>query len=303
MIDRIPIAGRILCRIDATAPWGLAGDPLQVATFHAMIKGEGVLRVDGVPGETHITTGDVVVLTRGTGHSIVDDLSTRAQTFGVAFPGVDLSTPQRLQLGPFGPKRAGSAVILCGAFHGDRGDRPPILGLLPEILHVRGDSGRFAPDVRGVIEMILAEISGSAMGAASVIERLSSVLFVRLLRRFAASGPAPHWVRALGDQQIVEALTLIHDTPQSPWTVDLLARRVGLSRSGFSARFTSLVQESPMSYLNQVRMQHAAGRLRAGSENVAEIAQSLGYESEASLSRAFKRRFGVPPGAYRRGAA
>ena len=72
-----------------------------------------------------------------------------------------------------------------------------------------------------------------------------------------------------------------------------------MSRSGFSARFSSLVGESAMRYLTHWRMQLARAQLVDTADSLATLSDRLGYQSEAAFSRAFKRVFGVSPGSMR----
>ena len=103
-----------------------------------------------------------------------------------------------------------------------------------------------------------------------------------------------------GDPSVGAALALLRAQLGAPWTVADLARKVGLSRTAFAARFRDLVGEPPMSYLARLRLGYAAGYLSATDKTVREIARMVGYESEASLSKAFRRAFGQAPGEYRR---
>jgi len=105
----------------------------------------------------------------------------------------------------------------------------------------------------------------------------------------------------LRDPQTGQALTLMHAKPAKDWSAETLAADVGMSRSGFAERFTSLVGQPPMQYLTYWRMQLAAQRLRESREAIAQIGFGVGYESEAAFSRAFKREFGEAPAAWRRG--
>jgi AraC-like DNA-binding protein len=94
---------------------------------------------------------------------------------------------------------------------------------------------------------------------------------------------------------------LIQRQPGESWTVESLASRVSLSRSAFSAKFKQLVGEPPMQYLTRVRLTKAAALLRTHPATLVEIALSIGYDSEVAFSKAFKRYFGMAPGAYRQG--
>jgi transcriptional regulator GlxA family with amidase domain len=104
---------------------------------------------------------------------------------------------------------------------------------------------------------------------------------------------------ALRDPHVAAAVQLVHGQPQRPWTVGGLAAEVALSRSAFAARFRELVGEPPMRYLVRARLVHAAGLLHTTDLGLGEIARRTGHESESSFSRAFKRVFGIAPGAYR----
>jgi transcriptional regulator GlxA family with amidase domain len=113
------------------------------------------------------------------------------------------------------------------------------------------------------------------------------------------SGGTGGWIGALKDRQVGAAIALIHREPEVSWEVSSLADRVGMSRSNFSARFRTLVGESPLKYLTKWRVQKAAWLLRSSDAKLSEIAGRIGYESEIALSRAFNRFMGLPPGKYR----
>lgn len=147
----------------------------------------------------------------------------------------------------------------------------------------------------------VSEIAAGRMGSATVIAKLSELLFVEAVSQYVARLPAERrgWLSGLRDPQIGRALTLLHGRPAEAWTAEALALEVGMSRSAFAERFTSLIGQPPMHYLTVWRMHLAAQRLREGRGTVAQIAFAVGYESEAAFSRAFKRQFGESPGAWR----
>src|SRR5215813_13506544 len=97
------------------------------------------------------------------------------------------------------------------------------------------------------------------------------------------------------------ALAALHAEPRENWTVEPLARVVGLSRSVLAERFTEMVGQPPMQYLALWRMQLASQLLCDGGQ-VAEVASAVGYESEAAFSRAFKKLVGQAPATWRKGA-
>jgi len=131
---------------------------------------------------------------------------------------------------------------------------------------------------------------------------LSELLFVEAVSHYIAELPEDRkgWLAGLRDPQIGQALALMHATPAKDWSAEALASEVGMSRSGFAERFTSLVGQPPMQYLTYWRMQLAAQKLRESKDAVAQVGYAVGYESEAAFSRAFKREFGAAPASWRR---
>jgi AraC-like DNA-binding protein len=126
-------------------------------------------------------------------------------------------------------------------------------------------------------------------------------MFVEVVRLYLAGLPAEHggWLAGLRDHAVGRALTLLHERPGADWTLESLAKDVGLSRSALAERFTHFVGEPPMQYLTRWRMQAAARLLADGHAKVSGVALQVGYDSEAAFSRAFKKAAGVPPAAWR----
>jgi transcriptional regulator GlxA family with amidase domain len=106
-------------------------------------------------------------------------------------------------------------------------------------------------------------------------------------------------MRALRDPQIAGAIALIHSQPERAWAVGELASEVALSRSELAARFRDLVGESVLRYGTRMRLARAAVLLRTSDASPAEIAVRTGYGTPFSFGKAFKRTFGIAPGAYR----
>jgi transcriptional regulator GlxA family with amidase domain len=129
------------------------------------------------------------------------------------------------------------------------------------------------------------------------------VLFVQVVRAWLSTQPdEPSWLRALNDPRLARALAALHENPGRDWSVGNLAAHAALSRSPFSSRFTSVVGESPYAYVARVRMERAARMLREGRKTLAEVAAAVGYESESSFSRVFKKHFRASPGVFRQKA-
>ena len=135
-----------------------------------------------------------------------------------------------------------------------------------------------------------------------MLARLSELLFVETLRRYIGALPPDQtgWLGGARDPIIGQALALLHKEPAHPWTIAMLAKRIGTSRTRLAERFRELLGESPMAYLTQWRLKQAAEILTSTQDSVAEVAAAVGYGSEAALNRAFKREFDCPPAQFRR---
>src|SRR5262249_21735800 len=153
--------------------------------------------------------------------------------------------------------------------------------------------------------LMAAEAAELRPGGEAVITRLGDILVIQAIRAWMDSDPAAHtgWLGALQDPQIGRAISLIHRDPARDWTVASLADELAMSRSAFSARFTELVGEPVMRYVARWRMHVAVDALQEEGATVGELADRLGYRSEAAFSRAFKRVIGRSPGEVRRSAA
>lgn len=288
----------ILCRCELTAPWGVRF-PAETgeATFHIVTRGQCWLQVAGQK-PLLLATGDFILFPHGQEHAISDAISSPITDF------VDTSI-MRPNHGynsiAFGGE--GLAIeLLAGCFQvrGDR--RNPLLASLPTLIHVRSDHGRLVPWLETTLHYITAELAITQLGFQTVIARLVDVLFIQAVRAYVAQIPdnQRNWLRALTDTEMVIALSLMQRSPEKAWTVASLAEQIPMSRSAFAARFTELVGQPPMQYLTTWRMVRATELLRESQLGLREVARLVGYESEVSFSKTFKRWAGVAPSFYRR---
>ena len=297
VLQMLRLTSRVYCRSELRAPWGLAMPPARRMAFHVVDRGGAWLRREDQQEVIPLAAGDLVVLPHGVGHQLADHPAT------LEGPLVELKQTgpgcPRLQLGGSGP----ATTLVCGYFYliEEGGwDDHPLAPLLPGLIHVRGEDGRRVPWLEATLKFLSDEAGSGRPGSDTVVQRLTEVLFVQVLRAWLESESAPPgWLGALRDPQIGRALTLLHLDPAHGWTVANLAAEVNMSRSAFAARFAALVGEPPLAYLTRWRMRLAAGLLRADVP-LTEIAERVGYESEAAFSVAFKRERGIPPGRYRR---
>ncbi len=185
----------------------------------------------------------------------------------------------------------------------DSPESHPLLAVLPKLIVVRGENDDAASWLDQTLRLISVESTSEAPGAQIALDRLMDLLFIYTVRAWLSQVPAGDagWLGALRDPRIGGVLQRIHAEPAASWTVESLARTSGMSRSGFAARFSDLVGESPLRYVTSWRMRLAARlMLDHGDSSVAEIANRVGYESEAAFGVVFKRHFASPPARWRR---
>ena len=244
-----------------------------LGTLHIIEAGELLLRLDGSPHRERVRSGDVILLPRGDPHLISD------------------------------APAAEPARWLCGTFTIGDPQASHLLASLPAVIILRGARGPALEGLEVARRMILFEMQSPTQGSAVMVARILDLLFIQILRAWAAGPDAePNWLAGALDPQIGPALSAIHRDPGHDWTVEHLARACSLSRSAFAARFVARVGKPPASYLAHVRLDAATGLLRDTSLPVTLVAEKVGYTSEAAFSRAFKNRYGTPPARWRRDA-
>jgi AraC-like DNA-binding protein len=279
-----------------------------VLAYHLIAKGGGWAATEH-ERPVRLGAGDIIMFPRGHPHVISsapglhpqrDDSDWRVLTRDAPKPITVAYHRGVLRPGEPLPANEAGTVVVCGFIACDLRPFNPLIASLPRLLHVpASDVGAW---VAHLLDQAVAESRGRRPGSSVVLERVSEVVFVDAARRYLDSLPedALGWLAALRDRQVGRVIGMLHESPAEPWTVDELGQRVGLSRSALHERFVQFVGQPPMQYLTNWRMQLGAGLLRDSDAKVAAIAQEVGYDSEASFARAFKRVVGMPPAAWRR---
>ena len=282
--------------------WGCGLERLGTAGFHLIAEGTCWLRVAEQPPR-QLVSGDVALLPQGEPHHLAGSPEQAAVPYAELEAAHPVGRDGILDLGGHGPV----ARIVCGKFDYDHdASQHPVLSALPAVIHVPGMSAD--PELQGIIRLLALESTRERPGSRAVAARLTDVLFVQVIRAWldtADTDPqsAPQsWLTALRDPRIGAALSLMHEAPQQPWTVESLARDVAMSRPAFARQFKQLVGVSPLAYLSRVRITLASRLLRDTNRLVSDIGEAVGYTSEFTFSRAFAREHGLPPGRYRREA-
>jgi AraC-like DNA-binding protein len=312
VLRAVRLTGAVYFEVHARAPWtaetpqmsSICADVMpafeHVIAFHIVLDGQCWAQLtEDADSAVRMEAGDVIIFVGGDGHVMGTERGKRAD--------VDFSLYRRLKDRPlpFVLSDSGgdgeAAHLACGYLGCDARPFNPLLHALPRMLLVHGKETGLNL-THDLIRAALQESERPRAGGETILSKLSELMFLQAVRQHIDGLPAEStgWLSGLRDRHVGMALGLMHGRPSARWTIDALARRIGLSRSVFAERFTQLVGAPPMQYLGNWRLQLAAQLLERGGMSVAQAAEQVGYESEAAFNRAFKRQVGVPPGSWRR---
>jgi AraC-like DNA-binding protein len=323
VLRAVRLRGAVFYYIDGSSPWvaetpaaqeiipAIMPEAEHMIEFHGVIAGSCWAAIVG-EAPVRLAERDVILFPQGDAHVM-------ASAPGMRPPRVDKDfffAPRPPQL-PYALSLRGAevttarldgggrdrATIVCGFLGLDARPFNPLLAALPRVLHVAGAT--LGPDswVASFLRAAVVESNQRRPGGEAVLERMSEMLFVEVLRRHIDALPTEQtgWLAGMRDPSIGRVLALLHEKPDAPWTLERLADEAAMSRSTLHERFVHFIGQPPMQYLTQWRMQVAARLLRDTKAKLIEVALGVGYESEAAFSRAFKRAVGVAPGAWRAG--
>jgi AraC-like DNA-binding protein len=312
VLRAVRLTGAIYFDVNAGAPWIAETPPISsicakvmpefehVISFHIMLHGTCWAQLgDESQAAIRLEDGDAVIFAHGDGHVMSSEQGRRSTpSLDMYYRPSDRALPFVLsELGGNGEK----SRFVCGYLGCDARPFNPLLDALPRQLHVKG-SNTGGQLIHHLIGAALEETESPRAGGETMLSKLSELMFLQAVRQQIDSLPpeSTGWLAALRDRNVGAALRLMHGRPAEPWTLDSLAREVGLSRSVFAERFTQLMDAPAMHYLSNWRLQVAANLLKQERLSIAQVAAEVGYESEAAFNRAFKKQVGAPPGAWRR---
>lgn len=296
----LKLSGTFYCQSELRAPWGIEMPPFDdCLMMHILTAGHCWLKVDDEP-PIHVQQGSLIMLPHGRGHIITSDPEqTTTPLFDIPVQRVS----DRYDIMHFGGEGEVSRATCCVARF-DHVAGQQLIRHLPPVMVVNTWEEAEGSWLRSTLRYMAHEARQLNPGGETVMSHLADILIIQVIRTWLSKDPHANsgWLAALRDKQIGRTLAAIHRNPERDWTIERLARIAGMSRSGFSARFTELMGEPAMRYLTRWRMQMARLQLKTGSEPIIAIAEKLGYQSEAAFSRAFKRVFEVAPGKVRKKA-
>jgi AraC-like DNA-binding protein len=305
------VAAVVNSRLEATAPWGLMRNardtdsathsngkkivPLQLAHFGMISRGNCWLTADSIGSPIPLTGGDCFLVAPGISYTLSDNPDTSPRSFCEVQP---KNGDNVIRYGGGGMP----TTIISGFLSFEAMSLKPVTQLLPNLILIKAHQAQTLA-LHTTLQLLSSEMAQQSPGSEVVAKRLAEVLFIQTIRAHIASEGESckrGWLRAIFDPKIGAALRSIHENVSNSWTVESLAEAAGMSRSAFALQFKELLGQTPLDYVTDWRMQKAVRLLQQEDKKLVEIAQSVGYESDAAFSKAFKRILGVTPGEYRR---
>jgi AraC-like DNA-binding protein len=298
VMDQVRLEGTMYFRTVCNGAYGIRIERKARTPFYAIQEGEAEIRLLDRDEVHHASAGDLILLPNAAAHIIGSGAENQV---------LDLHDwmalhPMDAQGTVYALRGNGPITRVTGGFFDiDTLRIHPLMHALPPVIHLKGTDAAVQRWLAPTLEFIHAELDAGMQGAQTVLRRMADVLFIQAVRAYALQhGCAASWLRGLSDRRIGQALTLLHSRYAEPWTVDSLAREVGMSRTLLAVQFKDLVGESPISYLTRWRITRAANRLRSERVSLERVAESVGYTSDAVFSKAFRQITGIAPGRYRR---
>lgn len=275
----------------------MIGGAPHLICYHYMVEGSMRVKAGNEP-VLELKSGDLVLFPRNDLHYMGSDISlppVKANDI--------IQPPQSCGLYTIRYGGGGSvAKVICGFLGCEDGRTNPIISTLPAAMRLSVEEAGAAEWIRSTFQFAADELAAGHPGSETVLAKLSELLFVEAVRRYAESLPEDQtgWLAGLRDPYVAKTLALLHGDIAKEWTVEELSAAIGLSRSALADRFTRLIGVPPKQYLANWRMQVAAQKLRNSNQSLSQIAGEVGYDSDAAFSRAFKKHYGKAPAAWRK---
>ncbi|PKF50781.1 AraC family transcriptional regulator [Enterovibrio nigricans] len=290
ILETLKFRGTIFFSSALSAPWGISLEKLGYPRFHITLRGECYV---GTHQDAFLRAKemDIFLLPNGDAHWIADNPSNKKTPSERAVNACELDSPL-FQQGPTTHK------LICGMVQFDEGLSHPIMDALPSVIHVEGI--RHDSAIWRLVELIDAEIREAGSINSPVADRLTEVLFLKLLQFHVDEHQSTFgFLRAIRDKRIHQALSYLHENPARDWTLEELGKEVGMSKATLVRHFQDAVGVAPMTYLNHWRRLKAYHALRYTNDSMDKIAVSLGFTSGRTLSRSLVRELGLSPAEIR----
>ncbi len=302
ILSRMRLKGALYFRTSFTPPWGVQVPAFEnVARYHFAYKGRCLVRIANESMPVAMEQGDLIIIPHGAKHTLFcdPDTETDALPLDQMIEKSGFTGSGTLVYGAHGTQH--ETHLICGHFAFDGYVSHPLIETLPSYILIRNYGESSGNWMENTLRIIGAEAGREGIGNDLIALKLSEIIFAQALRSYLATVGANRSVMsAFANPQIGRVLSAIHEKPSFAWNLEDLSGIAGMSRTSFVNTFSQLMAMTPFNYITQWRMQIAQQMLAETSAPIIEVAESTGYQSEASFGRMFKKAVGFAPATYRR---
>jgi len=290
----IKLESVVYFRKNFTKPWGMEVQQGKFSQFHMVLKGNCLLKTKEFEKPKQLSAGDIVVTINGGEHWIADsENSPRVSGKSVVEEQVKDAVSYEL--------KDATTTLICGHFEFDKTIHHPFLNSLPPTIILSSTEKRELDWLETLTNVIEQETDSSKLGSDVVVTRLGELLFIHLIRNYIAKLKiSSGFLSALNDTYISLALSLMHSNPKENWTLETIARNIGMSRAAFALKFRKILGTTPIKYLTNWRMVKAKEYLSNSKLSIMQVAEKVGYYSESSFIRAFRKEYNQNPAKFRK---
>lgn len=291
ILEKVKLSSVVYFKSDFSTPWGMDIPKGPFAQFHIVTRGQCVLNIKDK--QVQLFSGDIIVFPMGASHWLADkELSERKKGQDIVeaiLKGKSLFEGDHI-----------STTLVCGHFEFDRNFGHPFIKELPEMIHITDTDRKELSWLESISNLVIQEAGNESSGSNIIANKLGEVLFIHTLRAFIQKNSKKKgFLVAIQDKRIGKALRAVHINPEKNWQLSSLAEIAGMSRTGFSNQFKNLIGETPLTYITNWRIIRAKELLNDSKKSVGEIAEKVGYQSEAAFNRVFKKYVSQTPLKYR----
>ena len=304
ILSHLKLSGTLYFRTSFTSPWSIKVPSFEnVSRFHFAHRGRCLVRVRENEPAVVLEQGDLIIISRGATHTLFCDPAAEepAMLLDKVVEDSGFTGAGTLVYGETGTHH--ETQLICGHFAFDEDARHPLIDALPAYIHIRNYGETAGSWMEHTLKVIGSEAGQAQLGSDLIALKLSEVIYAQAIRSYLSDGAARQHLAGFSDPAIARALNAVHQSPNHPWTLEELSRTAGVSRTSLANKFTQCLSVTPLGYITQWRMQLARQRLTDTRAPIADIAEAVGYGSEAAFGRVFKKYFGQGPASYRRSKA
>lgn len=291
ILSKVKLTSVVYFKSDFSEPWGMEIPKGPFAQFHIVTSGQCLLKTKDK--SIRLFTGDIVVFPLGASHWLANNENSKRydgqEVVQSILSGKSLFEGDKL-----------STTLVCGHFEFDKSLDHPFVKELPSIIHINDTDIKQFSWLKSITDLVIAEAEREQFGSGVIVNKLGEILFVHTLRAYIEKNKSVNgFIAAIQDKRISKVLKEIHSSPQNDWKIEQLAKIAAMSRTSFSNRFKLLTGETPFNYITQWRLLQAKELLEESKLSVGEIAEQVGYQSEAAFNRVFKKRVSLTPLKFR----